>query len=223
MKTKLQIALLAVVLGFVAGCASSPKPKAVHERGWIGSDFQPASHELRPKGERGAVYVRQVFDNTPSAQAGLQPADLILALDGEPVRHLRDFRTRVDMAKPGQILKVTAWRDGQRVETPVTVGRERYEQWHSFQFGFGLSSHLDILPDPNFSLLPVASFKRETCRVELSSPESILKRHARKTADDDSAGLPSKEGWQAWLVVFGLGGHKKIISQESVVPLRAQR
>jgi len=148
---------------------------------------------------------------------------LILALDDEPVKHLRDFRARVDAAKPGQILKVTAWRAGQRIEVPVTVGRERYEQWHSLRLGLGLSSHLDILPNPNFSLLPVASFKRETDRVELSSPESILQRQAHKAAGDDPPGLSSKEGWHAWLVVFGLGGHKKIISQESMGPLTAHR
>ena len=216
MKAKLQIALLVVLLGFVANGSSSSKPKAVHERGWIGCDFQRAGAELRPKGEHATVYLHRVFANTPCAQAGLQAGDLILALDGEPVKHLRDFRARVDAAKPGQILTITTWRDGQRIDVPVTVGRERYEQWHAFQVGLGLSSQLDILPNPNFSLLSLASFKRETDRVELNSPESILKRHSHRAAGDDSAHLYSPEGWQAWLVLFGLGGHKRIISQESV-------
>ena len=224
MKTKVQIMMaVTVAVSFAAGCASAPKTKPIQERGWIGGDFQRASRDQRPEGERATVYVRQVFTNTPSAQAGLQPADLILALDGHPVARLSDFRARVDAAKPGQTLKITAWRDGQRVEVPVTVGRERYEQWHSLLFGFGLSSHLDILPNPDFSLLPLASFKRETDRVELSSPESTLKRHAHKTAGNDSEGLCSQEGWHAWLVMFGLGGHKKILSQEIVVSLTARR
>jgi PDZ domain len=223
MKTKHQTTVLAVLLGFVASCASAPKPKPVLERGWIGSDFQPAGCELQPKGERAKVYLRQVFTNTPAAQAGLQTADLILALDDEPVKNLRDFQRRVDKAKPGQILKVTAWRDGKRLELPVTVGRERYEQWHSFQAGFGFSPEFDIWPNPNFTLLPIASFHRETGRLQLSSPESTLRRLAQQSVGEDASCLSSKEGWQAWLVVFGLGGNKKIISQESVAVLTAQR
>jgi hypothetical protein len=224
MKTKVQIMMaVTVAVSFAAGCASAPKTKPIQERGWIGGDFQRASRDQRPEGERATVYVRQVFTHTPSAQAGLQPADLILALDGHPVARLSDFRTRVDAAKPGQIVTVTVLRDSHRLEIPVTIGRERYESWHSFQLGLGFTSHLDILPDPNFSLLPVASFHRETDRVELNSPESILKRTARENTREASEELNSQEGWNAWLAVFGLGAHKKIVSQEIVPPLRAQR
>ena len=130
----------------------------------------------------------------------------------------------MDAARPGQILKLTALRSGERVEVPVTVGRERYQTWHTFALGLGWSSHWDIWPTPNFNLLPIASFKRETKRLELNSPESILRRNARKkSSDTDEGGTGSREGWNAWLVLFGLGKHSTIMSQEVVEPLRAQR
>ena len=223
MKTKRQITLLAVVLGLVTGCASSPKPKAVHERGWIGGDFRRATREMRPVGEQATVYLRQTFPNTPSTQAGLQPGDLILALDTQPVSGLRDFHARVDAAQTGQTLQVTVLREGQRIDIPVMVGRERYKKWNNLRVGLALSTQFDLLPDPDFSLISVASFKRETERLEINSPESVLKRNARRSPESDPQALNSKEGWNAWLAVFGVGRHKEILSQETAVPVTAQR
>lgn len=223
MKTELRLTLCALTIGLVAGCASSSKPKAVHERGWIGGEFRRASREMRPPGEHAAVYLHQTFPNTPSAQAGLQPADLILALDAQPVSHLRDLHARVDAAQPGQTLTVTVLRQGERVDVPIVVGRERYQQWSNVRVGFGLSTKFDLWPDPNFSLISLASFKRETERVEINSPESVLKRNARKNVTPDSDGLHSEEGWNAWLAIFGVGRHKSILSQEVTSPMTAQR
>jgi hypothetical protein len=83
-------------------------------------------------------------------------------------------------------------------------------------FGFRLSARLDVWPDPDFSLLPVAHYRHPQERVELHAPEIMLATHAGKANDQNEPGARSEEGWDAWFLLFGLDAHKRILSQEVV-------
>jgi hypothetical protein len=208
----------------LAGCASAPrKEKAVSERGWIGADFQKAGRDLRPQSERAFVYVRQVFPHTPAAQAGLQVGDLVLSLDNEPIAKLSAFCTQAEKVELGRTVKLGILRSGQAIELPVTVGRERYQQWNDLRLGLGFSTRFDVWPNPDYSLLPVTSYKRHRERLDWNSPESILKRNARESSNKPVRGMHSEEGWDWWFVLFGFGQHKTILAQEQVEPLAAGR
>jgi hypothetical protein len=214
MKSELILLFSAVV--FVAGCESKPHPKPTLERGWIGGEYRCAGRSLVPKGVKSGVYVQQVYAGTPAEQAGLKPGDLLLAVNNQPAKCLKDFRRLVDAASPGTQAKLRVLRDGQTQELPLTIGRETYNQWHSFSLGLQASSQFDLWPNPDFSLLPLAFYKRPVERVELRSPEVRLAKSAGKKTDSDEPGTKSDEGWDAWFVIFGFNAHKRILAQETV-------
>lgn len=70
-----------------------------------------------------AVVVVTVERNAPAARGGLIPGDLILALNGKPIKTSEDFAKIVQTFKPGDTVKVDLLRDGQKAETEVTVER----------------------------------------------------------------------------------------------------
>jgi S1-C subfamily serine protease len=51
-------------------------------------------------------------------------ADLIIAVDGQPVRRADDLLAIVDSKKPGEQVTVTVLREGRRVDVPVTLDEE---------------------------------------------------------------------------------------------------
>lgn len=69
----------------------------------------------------GAI-VSSVAAGTAAAKAELRPGDVITRFDGEPVRTSSDVSSRVGMARPGQKVKLTVWRDKASVDLDVTLG-----------------------------------------------------------------------------------------------------
>jgi regulator of sigma E protease len=66
--------------------------------------------------------IQMVKPNSPAEKGGLEPGDIILAIDGEPVYfyHL----TKVLESNPGRELRITVERDGETLVLPVTPRRE---------------------------------------------------------------------------------------------------
>ncbi|MGZ8254502.1 MAG: DegQ family serine endoprotease [Burkholderiaceae bacterium] len=69
----------------------------------------------------GAI-VSSVANGTAAAKAELKPGDVITKMDGEAVRASGDVSSRVGMAKPGQKMKLTVWRDKANVDVDVILG-----------------------------------------------------------------------------------------------------
>ncbi|RMG28980.1 MAG: DegQ family serine endoprotease [Gammaproteobacteria bacterium] len=69
---------------------------------------------IRPGG--GAVITR-VFAHSPAARAGLQPGDVILRIDGHPVRSAAELRARVGTLRIGQKIRIDLLRNGR----PFTI------------------------------------------------------------------------------------------------------
>ncbi len=58
---------------------------------------------LRPTGAR----VTDVLPGSPAAKAGLEPTDVIVAVDGRPVRTTPDLRRLISRHKPGEIVRLS--------------------------------------------------------------------------------------------------------------------
>jgi hypothetical protein len=101
------------------------------------------------------------------------------------------------------------------MESTVVVGRETFRQAGSIRISFGLSSHLafDLLPNPDFSLVALG-YRSDRERLQLDSPRRNYIRAVRRESTGNS-GVTSREGWRAWLVMFSVSDHKKILSQEA--------
>ncbi|MCG7575601.1 MULTISPECIES: Do family serine endopeptidase [Halomonadaceae] len=94
-------------------------------RGWLGIEAQALSRELAasfglrtPQG----VIVAGVVSGGPAAQAGLQPGDVLLSIDGQVILDARATMSDIASIPPGTSLPLTIVRGGERMEMTVEVG-----------------------------------------------------------------------------------------------------
>ncbi|WP_163577861.1 sigma E protease regulator RseP [Halomonas faecis] len=68
----------------------------------------------------------QVMDGEAAAEAGLEPGDEVVAVNGEPVADWMDFVNRV-RTSPGEALSLDVARGGERLELTLTPGEREVE------------------------------------------------------------------------------------------------
>jgi serine protease Do len=67
------------------------------------------------------VTVAEVTHNGPADKAGLKTNDVIVAIDGKPIRTAKDLRNLVTIMKPGQSITVSVRRDNSSKPLPIKV------------------------------------------------------------------------------------------------------
>lgn len=67
------------------------------------------------------VVIKSILPDTPAYKSDLRPADVITAIDGVPVATDRDLQKEVLGKKIGQVVTLTAWRNGKTLQIPVTT------------------------------------------------------------------------------------------------------
>ncbi|WP_249978802.1 Do family serine endopeptidase [Vreelandella olivaria] len=94
-------------------------------RGWLGIEAQALSRELAasfglrtPQG----VIVAGVVSGGPAAEAGLQPGDVLLSIDGQAIMDARATMSDIASVPPGTSLPLTIVRSGERMEMTLEVG-----------------------------------------------------------------------------------------------------
>jgi S1-C subfamily serine protease len=86
----------------------------------LGGGERPLPPRLAPPlGRAGCVEIVQVVDESPAAQAGLRPGDLIVAVDGEPVGGMTDLQRLMIGERIGTPVGFTVARDAQLFEITV--------------------------------------------------------------------------------------------------------
>ncbi|HXM43293.1 MAG TPA: Do family serine endopeptidase [Bryobacteraceae bacterium] len=95
-------------------------------RGSIGISFTPsgtprAEALLKANGAQEGVFVEQVPPNGPADKAGVKPEDIIVALNGKPIRNGGELVDRVTSTPIGTALTVTVLRERQRMDFHVVV------------------------------------------------------------------------------------------------------
>ena len=66
---------------------------------------------------RGVVVQSLSSEDSPAARAGIEVGDVIVALDGRPVKYVAQLQQEVGFRKPGEVVKVTVRREGGRART----------------------------------------------------------------------------------------------------------
>jgi S1-C subfamily serine protease len=77
--------------------------------------------ELNLGKEQTGVVVARVYHNSPAAQAGLEPGDLIIQVDNLPVSNPKDIRERVQTKKVGDDLIFQVIRNQNKLKLKVKV------------------------------------------------------------------------------------------------------
>ncbi|MBV8631078.1 MAG: Do family serine endopeptidase [Silvibacterium sp.] len=100
----------------------SPVHKVV--RGSIGITFQGnlPSAVSRVYGFKSGVLISSVQSGFAADRAGLKPGDIITSVDGRTIKDGDDLVNDISARKPGSTAKVGYMRNGQKLETTVTIG-----------------------------------------------------------------------------------------------------
>jgi S1-C subfamily serine protease len=72
---------------------------------------------IQPSG----VLITTIEPGSPAARAGLQPGDIIVAFDGQPVHGIDDLHRLLTGERIGAATTVAAVRKAERLELPITA------------------------------------------------------------------------------------------------------
>jgi S1-C subfamily serine protease len=87
--------------------------------GVSGSPHPLAPRDAGPAGQARGFRVEQVVPDGPAARAGVRAGDVILAIDGEPTRDVRELQRRMIADSIGASVVLRIWRNGAIVDVTV--------------------------------------------------------------------------------------------------------
>jgi len=96
-------------------------------RPWLGIRIETLGDEpglQKILGLEQGVVVREIFEDTPAARSELQPADVVVEVDGVAVRSARDLRQTILGKKVGQDVNLKIWRRKDSTYRTVAVTAE---------------------------------------------------------------------------------------------------
>ncbi|MFN3690985.1 MAG: S1C family serine protease, partial [Fimbriimonadales bacterium] len=69
------------------------------------------------------MFIVEVVPRSPADIAGVQPGDVILQIDGRPMRQIEDMQGYLRRKQPGERITLRVWRDGQTLDLAATLSR----------------------------------------------------------------------------------------------------
>jgi len=116
----------AIPVNLVRGVMSEILTKGRVVRGWIGilpvevDQLEAQRFNLAQPG----IVIAKLYEQSPAADAGLQLRDIILTVNGAPVKSVQDTLTRIATVKPGKKIKITGIRGVERFSADVQVSEK---------------------------------------------------------------------------------------------------
>lgn len=126
------IQLAADVVPFFKRIPKNPNGRPI---AWLGvyglQPVDPDVAKLLKLGRQSGLVLSDIMDGSPAARAGLRDGDVVLALDGQPLPHLKPDRVVGDYFgreilrhQPGEVVTLALLRGTERQEVKVTLGDE---------------------------------------------------------------------------------------------------
>ena len=203
----------AIPSSMVRDVVAQLKDKGSVTRGYLGVESQkidPAmasALHLQGDSARGAL-IASVEPDSPAAQAGLEPGDVIVAVNGAAVKSPHDLAVAVGEIKPGTPAKVSLLRDGDKRDLTVTLATLKDDKPQKSEPGTeGGAQGLGL------ALGPISPELRE--RLDLGkNVKGAVVAGVRNGSVAEAAGLRPGD------VVIGVGGHAVSSPDEAVKAIR---
>src|SRR5262249_35781846 len=94
-------------------------------RGWIGiTKSSDVADENGVEPGQGVVVV-ELLRGSPAHRAGVEPGDVVVAVDGRAVQDAAQLRNALAAARVGVELRLTVRREGHRLPSPIPGGEAR--------------------------------------------------------------------------------------------------
>ncbi len=107
------------------------KQKGYVTRGWLGVAVQPVTSAIADslgiKKAEGAL-IDQPQAGSPAEKAGLKAGDVVIAVNGQPIKDARALAEKISAASPGDKVQLTVLRDGQNQTLNVTLAQMPEQQ-----------------------------------------------------------------------------------------------
>ena len=94
-------------------------------RGWIGADYRAVTADInsgQPTPSHGVLVVN-VYPTSPAAQAGLQPGDILLSMNGKPIPGPSYLLAHEASMKPGTEVSLAGVRNGSPLKLTLTLAQ----------------------------------------------------------------------------------------------------
>ncbi|MBI3970130.1 MAG: trypsin-like peptidase domain-containing protein [Chloroflexi bacterium] len=95
------------------------------EHAWLGVSGQDVTRALvRERGLKvqSGAFVADTVEGAPAREAGIQPGDVLTAINGKPVRSMDELGQQLDeLSGPGDIVTIALVRGSERLELPVRL------------------------------------------------------------------------------------------------------
>jgi PDZ domain len=178
-------------------------------RGWVGIRAQSVTPEIARGLGLAKVEGVQVMGATadgPAARAGIRATDIIIAINGEPVKNAADFSTRLGTMTSGSVAEFALLRNGEQRKVSVTLGE--LPQGLKPQFHFDVwkktvafeRGRTDLRFDSHYTIVGSCRLKDDDCMTAVES--------MRKSWSPGARLVPSPWGQLAvrwfWLAVAAI-------------------
>jgi len=171
------------------------KDKGMVNRGWIGVQIQPVTADIAEslgmKGTGGALVTEPQADS-PAAQAGVLPGDVISAVNGNTVKDARDLAKQIGAMDSGSSVKLTVWRKGEEKNISLTLGELPKEREARATMPNSGPTRTDV---PKLGLMLATAGQ-----VAGSGSEGVV------VTEVDPNGLASEHGFKTGDVILDVGG-----------------
>lgn len=180
-------------------------------RGFIGVEAQPVSPDMaRALGlaQHEGALIAQVEPNSPASRAGLQPGDVIRALDGTPVANPRELAISVLGIAPGETAHLEVMRSGEKKMIDVQVAEAPGD--HDAAHGNGTAGG----PRVGVTLNALTSDWRNRLSLPADTKGVVISK-VDPGSPADTAGIKAGD------VIVGVGAKPVAAPAEAIAAIRA--
>jgi len=94
------------------------------KRGFLGvvaQDLTPDLAEAFGLGSQRGAVIAEVMADSPASKAGMMPGDIVISIDGRPIKNASEVRNRIGLLPVGEMMKFDVLRNGKRKTLTVTI------------------------------------------------------------------------------------------------------